>query len=59
MKDMNIKKPLIVTCNNGLNRYKNIFEKVFGKYEAGLFVNFSVSGEPTVEDAIACTDIAK
>lgn len=62
LKSLKLSKPLIITGKEGLQRYCGVLDEVFTKMALDNAANtantFLIDKEPTVEDAIAATQLA-
>lgn len=58
ISSLNLKKPFIITGQSGLKRYEGMLKNVLGQ-SIGKDTIFCVSNEPTVENAVEATNLAK
>ena len=57
MKDLKLFRPFIITGRKGFSRYETLLNAGLSSYiSLDSVPRFAINGEPTVEDAIACTE---
>lgn len=59
MKELKVSRPFIITGKTGFSRYRSLLSEGVSSYNLLDSVpRFAITGEPTVEDVVACTEQA-